>query len=56
MKGELYAARLREAGVPVAHTRYNQTIHSFVLMAGVIDQARTAIAECAAGLRAAFGK
>jgi len=39
-EGELYVARLREAGVPVAHTRYNQTIHSFVLMAGVIDQAR----------------
>ena len=55
-EGELYVARLREAGVPVMHTRYNQTIHGFVLMAGVIDQAKTAIAEGAAGLRAAFGK
>ena len=55
-EGEQYVARLREAGVPVAHTRYNQTIHAFVLLAGVIDQAKTAIAECAAGLRAAFGK
>ena len=55
-EGELYVARLREAGVPVMHTRYNQAIHGFVLMAEVINQAKTAIAEGAAGLRAAFGK
>ncbi len=55
-EGELYVARLREAGVLVMHTRYNQTIHGFVLRAGGIDQAKTAIAEGAAGLRAAFGK
>jgi acetyl esterase len=54
-EGEQYVARLREAGVPVAHTRYHQTSHSFLLMGGVIDQAKTAIAEGAAGLRAAFG-
>lgn len=54
-EGEQYVARLREAGVLVAHTRYNQTIHSFVLRGGVIDQAKIAIAEAAAGLRTAFG-
>jgi acetyl esterase len=53
-EGEQYVARLREAGVPVAHIRYNQTIHGFVLMGGVIDQAKTAIAESVVGLRAAF--
>ncbi len=53
-EGEAYAARLREAGVPVRLSRYEGLIHGFFGMSGVIDQARTAVEEAAAGLRAAF--
>ena len=53
-EGEAYAARLREAGVPVVVTRYNGMIHGFVSMAGMLDQGKKAIEEAAAGLRSAF--
>jgi acetyl esterase len=55
-EGEAYAARLREAGVPVVSTRYNGLIHGFFGIATVLDQAKKAIAEAAAGLRSAFAK
>ena len=54
-EGEHYAARLREAGVPVVATRYNGMIHGFVSMAGKLDQGKKAMEEAAAGLRSAFG-
>ncbi len=53
-EGEAYAARLREAGVPVQQTRYDGMIHGFFGMGSVIDQAKTAIAEAASALRVAF--
>lgn len=53
-EGETYAARLREAGVPVVCTRYNGMIHGFFGMPDVIDQAKKAMEEAAAGLRSAF--
>ncbi|HVO27892.1 MAG TPA: alpha/beta hydrolase [Candidatus Margulisiibacteriota bacterium] len=53
-EGEVYAARLSEAGVAVQLTRYNGMIHGFFGMASVIDRAKTAIDEAAAALRAAF--
>ena len=55
-EGEAYAARLREAGVHVVSTRYNGVIHGFFGMATVLDQAKKAIAEAAAGLRSALAK
>ena len=53
-EGEAYAARLREAGVPVRTTRYAGMIHGFFGMGAVFPQARTAINEAAAALGAAF--
>ena len=50
-EGEAYAARLREAGVPVKHKRYDGMIHGFLSLTGVFEQARQAVAEAAAELR-----
>lgn len=53
-EGELYAERLREAGVPVTLKRYDGMIHGFFTMAGFIDKSRLAIDETTALLRAAL--
>ena len=53
--GELYADRLRDAGVPVRYTEYKGMIHGFYWMIGVMDQARDLHAEIAREVRAAFG-
>jgi acetyl esterase len=53
-EGEAYAARLREAGVPVSLTRYDGMIHGFFSMAAIIPRGRDAILEAAGKLRAAL--
>jgi acetyl esterase len=53
-EGEAYAARLREAGVPVSLTRYDGMIHGFFSMAAIIPRGREAILEAAGKLRAAL--
>lgn len=53
-EGELYAERLREAGVPVSLKRYDGMIHGFFTMAGLIDKAKLAIDETSALLRTAL--
>ncbi len=55
-EGEAYAARMREAGVPVTCTRYDGTIHGFFLMSSVLDQGKKAVAAAVSGLKAAFKK
>jgi len=53
-EGEAYAARLREAGVPVTLTRYDGMIHGFFAMGTLLDRSKQAVAEAAAALRAAL--
>ncbi len=53
-EGELYAERLREAGVPVTFKRYDGMIHGFFTMAGPLDKAKLAIDETAAIVREAL--
>jgi acetyl esterase len=53
-EGAAYAAKLREAGVPVTHTDYPGMIHGFFSMTKVVDQAKQAINEAGAALKAAF--
>ncbi len=55
-EGELYAERLRTAGVPVQLSRYDGMVHGFVSMISVVTAAQTAISECAAALRKAFSE
>jgi acetyl esterase len=50
-EGEAYGKRVRQAGVPVAISRYDGTIHGFFTMTGFLDLARNAVAEAAAALR-----
>jgi acetyl esterase len=52
--GELYARRLREAGVPATLARYGGMIHNFHFYEEV-DRAREAVDLIVAQLRAAFG-
>jgi acetyl esterase len=53
-EGEIYAARLQEAGVPVTAIRYDGMIHGFFSMAGTLTQGRNALNQAAAELRRAF--
>ncbi len=55
-EGEAYAKRLQEAGVPTRLRRFDGMIHGFFGMSAIMDQAKTAIAESCAALRAAFGR
>ncbi len=53
-EGEAYAARLRQAGVPVAATRYDGLTHGFAAFAPVVARAREAAEEAAGALREAL--
>jgi acetyl esterase len=55
-EGEAYAARLQEAGVPVTLRRYGGMIHGFFSLGAVFTQGQQAIADAAAGLRAALAR
>lgn len=53
--GEMYAQRLQQAGVAVTQTTYPGVTHEFFSMSAVLDQARVAVQQAGAALRAAFG-
>jgi acetyl esterase len=53
-EGEAYAARLREAGVPVEATRYEGVFHGFFGMTDVLEPAVQAVSQAANALRRAF--
>ena len=50
-----YAARLRQAGVPVTYTCYPGMVHGFYSMPGILTQSRAAVEQVSAALRAALG-
>jgi acetyl esterase len=53
-EGELYAQRLRAAGVPTALTRYDGVNHGFMFWVGIVAKAGAAMTEACAWLRRAF--
>jgi acetyl esterase len=53
-EGEAYADRLRQAGVPVVHTRYDGMIHGFFGLRAIFDASTKAMDEATRALRDAF--
>ena len=53
--GDLYAARLQNAGVPVIWAPYDGMIHNFPLDYEVLTQGEKAVEAIASALRSAFG-
>ena len=53
-EGELYAEKLRAAGVPAALTRYDGVNHGFMFWVGIVDKAGAAMDEACDWLRGVF--
>lgn len=54
-EGEIYAARMREAGVQVVLRRYSSLIHGFANLTAICPNARGAMFEVAGALRMGLG-
>jgi acetyl esterase len=54
-EGQAYAARLREAGVPVEQVCHDDMIHGFLLLRGLLPEADEAIAACGRAVGRALG-
>jgi acetyl esterase len=54
-EGEIYAARMREAGVRVVLQRHSSQIHGFANLTAICPSARTAMLEVAGALRMGLG-
>ncbi|MGC2411662.1 MAG: alpha/beta hydrolase [Stellaceae bacterium] len=55
-EGEIYAERLRAAGVPVVLSRYDGVNHGFMFWVGVVDKAGQAMNETCVWLRSVFAE
>ena len=55
-EGRAYAERLAKEGVDVAYRNFEDMVHGFIVMGGVLDVANEAVAECGAALRRQFEK
>jgi acetyl esterase len=53
-EGQAYAQRLQEAGIATKTINYENVTHEFFGMGAVVDQAKQAVREAAAGLRSGF--
>ncbi len=53
-EGELYAEKLKAAGVPTAISRYDGVNHGFMFWVGIVEKAGTAMNEACAWLRGIF--
>jgi acetyl esterase len=53
-EGEAYAAKLKEAGVPVEQTRYDGQIHGFFWMPVIMDDAKKALRQITNTLNKVF--
>ncbi len=53
-EGQAYAQRLREAGLSVRAINYNGVTHEFFGAGAVVNKAKQAVSEAAAGLRSGF--
>jgi acetyl esterase/lipase len=54
-EGAAYAQKLIAAGVRVDYRNYSGVTHEFFGMGAVLDEAKLAVAQAAAGLKRAFG-
>ncbi|MFC0273248.1 alpha/beta hydrolase fold domain-containing protein [Metabacillus herbersteinensis] len=55
-EGVAYAKRLKEAGVEVEESSYDEMIHGLFWMPGVLDQGKKCIEQVASALRRALEK